>query len=173
MTYLAAGAGALGPGLLLLSRSRATLLAGFAALAVAEVALLADGQVGEALNGLISSPSGLAAMATGLIVLGALAKLLVRHPVGVAPLALVAAPLRPPFEFGAGGGPPVELATSGELGRLLPLYAVLVAGVLALAWRVLRGEPVRALPRARRPGHHVARPRRRIDPLGPRPFGRG
>ncbi len=148
MTYLAAGAGALGPGLLLLSRSRATLLAGFAALAVAEVALLADGQVGEALNGLISSPSGLAALATGLIVLGALAKLLVRHPVGVAPLALVAAPLRPPFEFGVGGGPPVELATSGELGRLLPLYAVLVAGVLALAWRVLRGEPVRALPRA-------------------------
>ena len=148
MTYLAAGAGALGPGLLLLSRSRATLLAGFAVLAVAEGALLAKGQVGEVLAGLAGSPSGLAALATGLLLLAGLAALLVRYPTGVAPLALVAAPLRPPLEFGSGGGFPLELAASGELGRLLPLYAVLAAAVLALAWRVLRGEPVRALPSA-------------------------
>ena len=148
MTYLAAGAGALGPGLLLLSRSRATLLAGFAVLALAEGALLAAGQVGADLAALVGSPSGLAALATGLIVLAALAALLVRRPIAVAPLALVAAPLRPPLELGSGGGFPLELATSGELGRLLPLYAVLAAAVLALAWRVVRGEAVRALPRA-------------------------
>ncbi|MBA3422324.1 MAG: hypothetical protein H0U12_10640, partial [Thermoleophilaceae bacterium] len=148
MTYLAAGAGALGPGLLLLSRSRATLLAGFLVLALAEAALLADGQFGEALASLAGSPSGLAALAIGLTLLAALAVLLVRYPIAVAPLALVAAPLRPPLELGAGGGLPLELATSGELGRLLPLYAVLAAAVLALAWRLLRGEPVRSLPRA-------------------------
>ena len=148
MTYLAAGAGALGPGLLLLSRSRATLLAGFAVLALAEGALLADGQVGADLAAPVGSLSGLAALATGLTVLGALAALFVRRPIAVAPLALVAAPLRPPLELGAGGGFPLELATSGELGRLLPLYAVLAAAVLALAWRVVRREPVRRLPRA-------------------------
>jgi len=148
MTYLAAGAGALGPGLLLLSRSRAALLAGFALLAVAEGALLADVQVGEVLGDLVGSRSGLAALAAGLVVLGALATLLVRYPIAVAPLALVAAPLRPPLELGAGPGFPLELATSGELGRLIPLYVVLAAATLALAWRVLRGEPVRTLPPA-------------------------
>jgi len=148
MTYLAAGAGALGPGLLLLSRSRTTLLAGFVLLVLAQGALLADGQTGEVLAALVGSPSGPAALAAAVIVLAALGALLVRYPIAVAPLALVAAPLRPPLEFGGGAGFPLELATSGELGRLLPLYVVLAAAVLALAWRVLRGEPVRALPRA-------------------------
>src|SRR5215211_6728593 len=146
MTYLAAGAGALGAGLLLLSRSRAPLLAGFALLALAEGALLAGGSVGRVLATAVGSPAALATGLVGLAVLAGAAALLVRHPVAVAPLALVAAPLRPPLEFG-GGGFPVAIVTSGKLGRLLPLYVVLAAAVVALVWRTLRGERVRALPR--------------------------
>lgn len=145
MTYVAAGAGALAAGLLLLSRSRTTLLAGFALLAVALAALLLGQRAGSTLSALLGSPTGLVALALGLGVLCALAAGLVRYPIAVAPLALVVAPLRPPLEFSTGGFP-IELATSGELGRLLPLYAVLAAAALALLWRVLRGEPVRALP---------------------------
>ncbi|HLL85983.1 MAG TPA: O-antigen ligase family protein [Thermoleophilaceae bacterium] len=146
MTYLAAGAGALGAGLLLLSRSRAPLLAGFALLALAEGALLVGGSVGRVLATAVGSPAALATGLVGLAVLAGAAALLVRHPVAVAPLALVAAPLRPPLEFG-GGGFPVAIVTSGKLGRLLPLYVVLAAAVVALVWRTLRGERVRALPR--------------------------
>ena len=147
MTYVAAGAGALAACLLLLSRSRATLVGGFALLGLALGALLLGQRAGATLSALIGSPTGLVALVLGLGVLSALAALLVRHPIAVAPLALVAAPLRPPLEFSTGGFP-IELATSGELGRLLPLYAVLAAAALALLWRVVRGEPVRALPHA-------------------------
>ena len=41
----------------------------------------------------------------------------------------------------------VSVATSGALGRLLPLYFVLVAAVLALGWRALRGSEPRPLSR--------------------------
>jgi hypothetical protein len=145
MTYLAAGAGALGTGLLLLSRSRSTLLAGFLLLGVAEAALLASQGAGGSLTALGSSATGLVALCAGLGMIAAVAAVLVRYPVAVAPLALVAAPLRPPLAFG-GEGFPVGFA-SGELGRLLPLYALLAAAVLALAWRMSRGETVRELPR--------------------------
>ena len=141
MTYLAAGAGAFGAGLLLLSRTRASLLGGFVLLGVAEAALLAGEAAGRTLLALLGSPMVVTAALVALAVVVGLAALLVRHPVAVAPLALVAAPLRPPLAFG-GGGFPVALVTSGKLGRLLPLYAV-----LALLSRTLRGEPVRAIPR--------------------------
>ena len=146
MTYLAAGAGALGTGLVLLSRSRSTLLVGFLLLGVAETALLAGQGAGTSLVALASSLSGLVAFGAGLLAIAVAAAVLVRYPLAVAPLALVAAPLRPPLAFG-GEGFPVGFA-SGELGRLLPLYALLVAAVVALAWRVARGAPVRELPRA-------------------------
>jgi O-antigen ligase len=146
MTYLAAGAGAFGAGLLLLSRTRAILLGGFVLLGVAEAALLAGEAAGRTLLALLGSPMVVTAALVALAVVVGLAALLVRHPVAVAPLALVAAPLRPPLAFG-GGGFPVALVTSGKLGRLLPLYAVLAAAVLALLSRTLRGEPVRAIPR--------------------------
>ena len=67
------------------------------------------------------------------------------------PLAVLAtAPLRPPIAFESGGGFPLALAEDGQLGRLLPLYFVLAAAGLALAWRAGRGAPgaARALPRA-------------------------
>jgi len=146
LTYLAAGAGALGTGLVLLSRSRSTLLVGFLLLGVAETALLAGQGAGTSLVALASSLSGLVAFGAGLLAIAVAAAVLVRYPLAVAPLALVAAPLRPPLAFG-GEGFPVGFA-SGELGRLLPLYALLVAAVVALAWRVARGAPVRELPRA-------------------------
>ena len=52
--------------------------------------------------------------------------------------------------FESGGGFPISVADDGQLGRLLPLYFVLAAAALALAWRVLRGASAgaaRALPR--------------------------
>jgi len=146
LTYLAAGAGALGTGLVLLSRSRSTLLVGFLLLGVAETALLAGQGAGTSLVALASSLSGLVAFGAGLLAIAVAVAVLVRYPLAVAPLALVAAPLRPPLAFG-GEGFPVGFA-SGELGRLLPLYALLVAAVVALAWRVARGASVRELPRA-------------------------
>jgi len=146
MAYLAAGAGALGTGLLLLSRSRSTLLGGLLLLGFAEAALLSSQGEAASLISLLISPIGLLALAVALGATAAVAAILVRHPVAVAPLALVAAPLRPPLVFEADGFP-VGLAAGG-LGRLLPLYALLAAAVLALAWRVARGEPVRELPRA-------------------------
>jgi hypothetical protein len=147
LTYLAAGAGALGAGLLLLSRSRSTLLGGLLLLAVAEIALLVGLSAGERLVALASSPLGLAALVGGLAALAVLAALLVHHPMAVAPLAVVAAPLRPPVSFGGDNSAP-GFAAFGELGRLLPLYAVLAGAVLALAWRVARRAEVRELPRA-------------------------
>jgi hypothetical protein len=79
--------------------------------------------------------------------MGGAAWLLVRRPTW-APLAvLIAAPFRPPIEFDASSSVLVTIARDGALGRLLPLYFVLVAAVLALAWRLLRGEAVRTLPR--------------------------
>jgi len=146
MTYLAAGAGALGTGLLLLSRSRSTLLGGLFLLGVAEGTLLASQGKAGSLISLLGSPIGLLALGFALGATAAVVAVLVRHPAAVAPLALVAAPLRPPLAFG-GDGFPVAFAAGG-LGRLLPLYALLAAAVLALAWRVARGATVRELPRA-------------------------
>ena len=61
----------------------------------------------------------------------------------------MAAPFRSPLSFGSYHRFFVSVAEDGRLGRLLPLYFVLVAAGLALGWRALRGEwVVRALPRA-------------------------
>ena len=71
-------------------------------------------------------------------VLAGAAALAVRRPAWVPVAVLVAAPLRPPIAFESGGGFPIAIADDGQLGRLLPLYFVLAAAALALAWRVLR-----------------------------------
>jgi O-antigen ligase len=147
MTHVAAGAGALGAGLLLLARSRGTLIAGYALLALAEGALLANSPGARELTGFAASAVGGAAVAVAVAGVGGLAALLVRHPVGIAPLVAVVATLRPPLAFG-GEGLPVTIVTSGKLGRLLPLYAVLAAAVVALVWRTARGAPVKEVPRA-------------------------
>jgi hypothetical protein len=142
---LAAVGGALGSTLLLLARGRWPLLAGLALLALSEVGLVVALGLGGA-DRLFSLTGGLAA-ALGAGALVAAAAGLVRWP-DLAPLAiLVAAPIRPPLDFSSSNSFFVSVAEDGALGRLLPLYFVLAAAALALAYRVLRGEPVRTLPR--------------------------
>ena len=61
-------------------------------------------------------------------------------------VVLAAAPFRPPLDFSSSNRFLVSIAEDGRLGRLLPLYFVLVAAAGALGWRALRGRPVRTLP---------------------------
>jgi O-antigen ligase/polysaccharide polymerase Wzy-like membrane protein len=142
---LAAVGGALGSVLALLARGRVTLLAGLVVLALAEGGLMLA--LGTAGADSLTSPAGAAAAVAGLAVLAAGAAILVKRP-GLVPLAvLVAAPFRPPIDFSAGNRFLVSIARDGALGRLLPLYVVLIAAALALAVGALRGARVRAVPR--------------------------
>ena len=97
----------------------------------------------------LSSPAGAAAAALALAVLCAAAAVFVVRPAWVPLAVLATAPLRPPVAFESGGGFPLSLAEDGQLGRLLPLYFVLAAAGLALAWRAGVGAPgaARVLPR--------------------------
>jgi O-Antigen ligase len=136
----AALVGALGAALVLLAGRRELLLGGFAALAVAEVLLARDG-------GLSFSPKVAAAGLAALVVLGAAAALLRRARWLVLPLLLVAAPFRLPLDFGREHRFYVAIAHGGQLGRLLPLYAVLGVAALALVWDAATGARVQAPPR--------------------------
>ena len=146
MTELAAVVGAAGALLALLPRSRAALVAGLAALAAAEVTLAWD-LVPGGLSSKLTSPGGIAVTVAGAGLLAGLAALLVRFPAAVAPVVVAAAPFRLPFEFGAENRFFVGLGDPGELGRLLPLYAVVGAAGLALVYRALRDDDFPALPR--------------------------
>ena len=139
--YAAIG-GALGAALLLLGRSRWPLLAGFALLAVADAGLVAD----LSTHGHRVTPK-LAALGIAALVPTAVgAAIFVRWPALVTPVILAAAPFRPPLSFGSEHRYYVGVASAGQLGRLLPLYGVLAATALALAWRALRGGKFRAVP---------------------------
>jgi putative inorganic carbon (HCO3(-)) transporter len=143
---LAAVGGALAAVLVLLARGRFTLLGGLVLLAVAEAGLALS--LGTGPLDRLTTASGAGASVLGLAALGAAAALLARQP-GFVPIAvLLAAPFRPPIQFDAGSEFIVSIADDGRLGRLLPLYFVLLAAVVALGWRTLRGQPVRALPKA-------------------------
>ena len=143
---LFAVAGAAGAALLLLARSRLPLLAGLVLLGAAELGIaLAVGAGG--LDGL-GSAAGVGAGVLGALVLSGAAYLLVRHPAWVPVAVLAAAPFRPPLDLDPDSSLLLAVANDGELGRLLPLYLVLAAAGLALAWRALRGEQVRTLPRS-------------------------
>ena len=141
---LAAVGGALAAVLVLLARGRFTLLAGFVLLAVSEAGLTLS--LGTGPLDSLSSAGGAAAGVLGLVVLGGAAALLARRPALVPIAVLLAAPFRPPIQFDATSEFIVSIADDGRLGRLLPLYFVLLAAVLALGWRALRGKQVRALP---------------------------
>lgn len=139
---LAAVAGAVGAALLLLARGRAMLLGGLALLALAEAGLVADlSESGQTLT-----PKLLALGAGGLVGMAMGAAIFVRWPVFVTPVVLAAAPFRPPLSFGSEHRYYVGVASSGQLGRLLPLYGVLGAAALALAWHTLRGRRIRPVP---------------------------
>ena len=140
MLDAAALLGALGAVLVLLANRREPLLAGFAVLAVAEALLARDG-------GLSFSARLVAAGVAALVVLGAAAALLRRARWLVLPLFLAAAPFRLPLDFGREHRFYVAIAHGGQLGRLLPLYAVLGVAGLALVWDAVTGVPPPAIPR--------------------------
>ena len=133
--------GAIGAAAALLAANRRFLLAGLALLAGAEAGLVlsssGDGGV---------SPALLALGAAGLVPAAIGAAIFTRWPEAVLPAVLAAAPFRPPLAFGSENRYFVALAEEGELGRLLPLYGVLGAAALALAWQALRGSHVSPLP---------------------------
>jgi hypothetical protein len=81
------------------------------------------------------------------VVVVAVAAMLARRPGLVIPLVLVAAPFRLPLDFGREHRFFVAIAEPGQLGRLLPLYAVLAATTALLLWQTLRSGVVRPLPR--------------------------
>ena len=142
---------AIGALLLVAGRGRAQVLAGLLAL-VGAGAGLAVAVAGSDKLDTLTSAAGLAGVAAGGVVVLAAAALAVRQP-GWVPIAiLLAAPFRPPITLDSGGGFPIAIASDGQLGRLLPLYFVLAAAALALAWRVWRqpshtAGAARALPR--------------------------
>jgi putative inorganic carbon (hco3(-)) transporter len=120
---------------MLLSRSRAQVLAGLALTAIAEGGLAAALIPGRDLKLLVSPPLHLAALVCGLLVVCGGAAAFVRYPV-VVPIALLAAA---PFRISVSIG-------SQKAYLLLPLYAVLASAMLALLVRVVRTREVRHLP---------------------------
>lgn len=146
MTEATAVAGALGAALVLLSRERSELLGGLALLGAATAGLALSESAPSSFDS-VGSAGAAAAIAAAALLLVALAAMLVRWPIAVAPLLLVTAPLRLPIEADTRNELVLGIAGTGGLGRLYPLYAVLVAAVLALAWRLLRGGPHSKLPR--------------------------
>ncbi len=130
----AAVVGALGAPLLLLARGRLLVLAGLALLLAAEAGL-ALALVPDQLELIVRSPARLAAVAAATAALVGLAAAVVRFP-GALPVALLAAaPVRVPVELGG-----------EDAFLLLPLYGVVGAGGLALAYRAARGRGWEPLP---------------------------
>jgi putative inorganic carbon (HCO3(-)) transporter len=142
---LAALVGALGSVLVLLARRRSLFLGGVVLLGAAGVGL-AGSLVGESVVDRATSPVPIAAAAFGVLLLVAAAIPLLRYPGAIIPLVAAAAPFRPPIDFGGENRFLVAIATDGQIGRLLPLYAVLAAATLAIAIRVLRSGEVAPLP---------------------------
>jgi O-antigen ligase len=135
LAQAAALVGALGVALVLLGRGRLPLLAGFGVLAVAEALLGAALVPTDDLRLLTERPALGAAAVAGLLVVLGLAGLFAGRPAVGTLLLLLAAPFRVPVEIG-----------ETEAFLLVPLYVVLAAAVLALAARVLRGDPLPQLP---------------------------
>ena len=136
LAQLAAVVGAVGAAILLLSRTRAGLLAGLA-IAVTGEAMLAVALIpGRDLKLFVTPATHLAALLVGLLVIGALAWALVRYPAAVPIVLLAAAPFR------------ISTSVGTQKAYLLdPLYVVLAATLIALVVRALRGHIGRALPR--------------------------
>jgi outer membrane protein assembly factor BamB len=124
----AALVGALGAVLVLLPRGRVAPLLGFVLLGIATAAI-GRSLVGDAdVKLLFTDRAGLALVAVGTLGAAALAVPLVRYPAVVPVAFLVVAPFRVPVQLG-----------SQDAFLLLPLYLVLVASVLAVAYRMARG----------------------------------
>jgi O-antigen ligase len=136
LAQLAAVVGGVGAAILLLSRTRAELLAGVAIATVGEALLAVALIPGHDLKLFVSPASHAGALVFGLLVLAAATWALVRWPAAVPVALLAAAPFR------------ISTSVGTQKAYLLdPLYVVLAASVLALVVRTLRGEVTRALPR--------------------------
>ncbi len=120
---------------MLLSRTRAQLLAGLAVTAIGEATLAAALIPGADLKLLVTPASHAAALVVGLVVVGAGAVALARYP-AIVPVALLAAA---PFRISVSIG-------MQKAYLLVPLYVVLAAALLALLFRALRGDIGRPLP---------------------------
>jgi O-antigen ligase len=133
---VAALVGALGAAFVLLGRGRALPIAGLALLGAAS-ALLGRSLVGDDdVELLFTRPAGIALLAAGIAAAVLIAVPLTRFP-EAAPVALLAvAPFRIPVGLG-----------DEDAFLLLPLYLVLTASVIALAFRMLRGAVPPGVPR--------------------------
>lgn len=147
MAEAAAVVGALGVVALVLATSRRVLLAGLALIIAAAAGLALEGSEAEALASLGDSAAGVAALGAALLALIAAAAVLARWPLAIVPALLAVAPIRPPLATDPDSPVLLGLAGTGGLGRLYPLYGVLTAAVLALAWRALRGATPHQIPR--------------------------
>jgi O-antigen ligase len=132
---VAALVGAVGAILVLIPRGRLLPLAGFALLGLATVgigrSLVADADI----RLLFTEPAGLGLVSVGLVaaILGAVP--LARYPAAVPVALLAVAPFRVPVRLG-----------EEDAFLLLPLYFVLAAAVLALGYRIVRGDRPAAPP---------------------------
>ena len=126
---IAALIGALGIVLATVPRDRILPPLGFALLGLATAGLARSLIGDDDLELLFTEPSGLALVGVGVVaaVLGAVP--LARYPAVVPVALLAAAPFRIPIELG-----------SEDAFLLLPLYLVLASAVLALAYRMWRGD---------------------------------
>ncbi|HEY7705862.1 MAG TPA: O-antigen ligase family protein [Gaiellaceae bacterium] len=143
LAELAGIVGAGGAALAILAGRRATLLAGFGLLAVAE-GLLAASMAGTDVVDKAASPAAFAAGLGGLVLVAVAAAVFVRYPLLTIPALVLAAPFRLPLEFDRDNRFFFALAEGGRLGRLIPLYAVLTATAVAFLYRALRSSDVAA-----------------------------
>jgi hypothetical protein len=129
VAQIAALMGALGAVGVLVSRGGIFPLIGFVLLGGAAGGMAWALVGNDTVDRLWGEPLGLVAVASGAVLAIVCAVPLVRYP-AIVPVALLAvAPFRVPVEVG-----------SEEAFLLLPLYLVIAASVLALAYRILRGE---------------------------------
>ncbi|MGH3024375.1 MAG: O-antigen ligase family protein [Gaiellaceae bacterium] len=130
----AAIAGAVAAPLVLLARARLVFAAGLALIAAAQAGL-AFALVPDQIESLTRSPARLGLLAVCLAGLTGAAALFVRFPAAVPAALLAAAPVRVPLDI-----------AGEEAFLLVPLYGVLAAAVLALAFGLARGARLRPLP---------------------------
>ena len=138
--------GAGGAALAILAGRRITLFAGFALLGLAE-ALLAVSIAGTDALGKVAAPAPVVAAVAGVILVAASAAFFVRFPLATIPALVLAAPFRLPFDFDRDHRLYFALAEGGRLGRLIPLYAVLIAAAAAFLYRSLGRDEITTPPR--------------------------
>jgi putative inorganic carbon (hco3(-)) transporter len=135
LAQAAAIVGAVAAPLLLAAWGRLAFAAGLAGLLAAEIGL-AFALVPDQISAFTSSAPQIAASLAGLLALGALAALFARFPEIVPAALLTVSAVRIPLDV-----------RGEEAFLLVPLYGVLAASALALAFRLSRGAALRPLPR--------------------------